>query len=172
MALQTKEFIGSTSSSLWTYKIVVTENSVDEDNETSSITVENFIGRGSSSSYFMGTLYVTYSAGGQTYTEEKYISSGTIGAGSYFSLGSLTFSIPHTEDRTTISVSGSMSTSQFNPSSGSASGEITLTEIEKGRLRIGVNNEYKKAIPYLGVNGVWKKCKAYIGVNNTWKKGE
>ena len=172
MALQRKEFIGSTSSSLWTYKIVVTENSIDEDNENSSVTIENFLGRASSSSYFAGTLTVNYSVGGQSYSEEKYINSGTISSGGYCSLGSRTFTIPHTDEPMNISVGGSMSTSNFNPNSASASGEITLTEIVKGKIRIGVGNEYKKAIPYLGVNGEWKKCKAYIGKDGVWKKGE
>lgn len=174
MGLQSKEILGTTSSSdRWTFKIIVTENSVDEESGTSNVTIENFLGRPSfqSSSYFAGNLTVNYSAGGQNYSEDKYLSSGTIPAGGWFSIGSHSFTIKHTTEPITINVGGSMSTSSFNPNSASASGTITLTEI-LGIFRLGVNGVWKKTTTYLGVNGIWKKCKVHIGSNGTWKKGE
>lgn len=173
MALQSKTITGSTSdSSRWTFKTVVTENSINEDNETHSVTIENFIGRPStqSSSYFMGNYTSKYTCGNQSYSEDKYLSSGTISAGGWVSIGSHTFTIPHTTDPMTINVGGSMSSTSFNPSSASASGSITLAEM-LSKIRIGVGGVWKKATAYLGVNGVWKKCKVYIGKNNEWKKG-
>ena len=52
-----------------------------------------------------------------------------------------------------------------------ASGTADLPTIEVSTLRLGVNNQWKKATPYLRVNGSWKKCKAYLRVNGSWKKG-
>jgi len=173
MALQTKEFIGTTSSSdRWTFKTVVTENSIDEDNETSSITIENFLGRPSNqtSSFFSGNLKVIYEIEGQEpYDEDKYIASDTIYPGGWYSIGSHTFTVPNTG--ATLAISGSMSTSNFNPNSASAEGKITLTEI-LGKIRVRINNSWKKAVAYIGVSGTWKKCKVYIGKNNTWKPGK
>lgn len=174
MALQTKTISGSTSDSAkWTFKLEVTENSINEDSEESSVKVEVFIGRPSTqtSSYFMGNYDLKYNVGGQEHTDEDlYKSSGTIAAGGWCSMGSHTFDIPHTEEPMTIDINVSMSDTSFNPSSASASGNITLTEI-LSRVRIGVGGVWKKATAYLGVNGVWKKCKVYIGKNNEWKKG-
>jgi len=170
MALQTIEIIGETSSSdKWTFKTIVTENSVNEENETSSITIENFLGRTTwqSSSYFEGNLSVSYRAGEESYDEYKYLNSGTIAPGSWYSIGSHTFDIPNNGE--TIEVGGSMSTSYFNPNSASSSGEITLSEI-LGKVRLMISGEWKKTKVYIGVNGEWKKAKPYIGVNGEWKK--
>ena len=174
MALQSKTIIGSTSDSAkWTFKAVVTENSINEDNETSSVKVEVFLGRPSTqtSSYFAGNYDLKYNVGGKEHIDEDLSkSSGTISAGGWCSIGSHTFDIPHIEEPMEIDINVSMSGASFNPSSASASGKITLTEI-LGGLRIGIGEVWKKATAYLGVNGVWKKCKVYIGKNNEWKKG-
>lgn len=128
---KTSTITGSTNSSVWTFKTVAVENSINKTNKTSNITVTNYIGRKSSSgsSYFMGTYTTKYNCGGKTYSETLYKNSGTIAAGGWYKLGSHTFTITHTEEPMTINVGGSMSTSAFNPSSASASGTITLTEI-------------------------------------------
>ncbi|QWT55610.1 hypothetical protein KP626_01585 [Christensenella sp. MSJ-20] len=44
---------GSTSSSVWTHRLVVTEGSADIANNTSPLTVEVYIGRVSSSGSYM-----------------------------------------------------------------------------------------------------------------------
>ena len=129
---KTSTIDGSTNSSVWDFKTVVIENSIDKTNGTSTVTVENYLGRISSSSYFMGTYTTTYNCGDKTYSETLYKNSGTISAGSWFKLGSHTFTIAHTTEPMTVNVSGSMNTSAFNPSNASASGSITLTTIEKG----------------------------------------
>lgn len=122
---------GSTSSSVWAFKTVATEVSIDRINKTSTILVENYLGRpsSSSSSYFMGNLTINYTCNGKTESETVYKNSGTIAAGGWCKLGSRTFTITHTTEPMTISVGGSMSTSAFSPSSASANGSITLTEI-------------------------------------------
>jgi len=103
------------------------------------------------------------------YDEDKYIASDTIYPGGWYSIGSHTFTVPNTG--ATLAISGSMSTSNFNPNSASAEGKITLTEI-LGKIRVRINNSWKKAVAYIGVSGTWKKCKVYIGKNNTWKPGK
>ena len=174
MALQTKTFIGTTSSpTLWTWKIEVIENSINEDNNTSSVTVNNYLGRvPSSGSYFSGSATMSYSAGGQNFGENKSYGETTIGAGQYVLMGSHTFTIEHTSEPMNIGASGSMSNATFNPNTASADGTMTLTEIIQGILRLRVNGAWKKATAYLRVNGTWKKCKAYLRLGNAWKKGE
>lgn len=122
---------GSTSSSNWTFKTVATEESVDKENKTSTVTITNYIGRptSSNSSYFMGTLTINYKCGDQSESETVYKNSGTVSSGGWYKLGSRTFTIAHTEEPMKINVGGSMSTSDFSPSSASANGSITLTTI-------------------------------------------
>ena len=160
MALQTKTINGSTSSGNWTYKIEVTENSIDEDNMTSSVTMTLYLGRapGTSTTYFGGTLTNNYNCGGQTYSESHYQYENNISAGQFRQIGTHTFTVSNTGSPTTISISASMSTGDFTPSSASASGSMDLTEIIQGIFRLGVNGSWKKATPYLRVNGSWKKC--------------
>lgn len=122
---------GSTNSNYWTFKTVAVEESINKNNNTSTIKVTNYLGRNSSagSSYFKGTYTTNYICGNETHKETMYRSSGTISAGGWYELGSHTFTISHTEEPMNINVGGSMSTSDFNPSSASASGNITLTKI-------------------------------------------
>lgn len=173
MALQTKTIYGSTSSANWTYKIEVIENSIDEDNLTSNITMRLYLGRapGTSTTFFGGDLTNSYNCGGETFSETSYHYESNIVAGEYRLIGSHTFNVSNTGSPTTINISASMSTSQFTPSSASASGTMTLTEIIQGIFRLRVSGAWKKATPYLRVNGAWKKCKAYLRDSGSWKKG-
>ncbi len=173
MALQTQTIYGSTSSSNWTYKIEVDENSIDEDNLTSNITMRLYLGRasGTSQTWFGGTLTSNYNCGGQTYSESGYHYEPSVVAGNYYLIGTHTFNVSNSGSPTTINISASMYTNEFTPSSASASGTMTLTEIIQGIFRLGKSSQWKNATAYLGVNGQWKKCKVYLGVNGTWKKG-
>ena len=170
MALQTKTIYGSTSSSNWTYKIELIENSIDENNLTSNITMKLYLGRasGASQTWFGGNLTSYYNCGGQTYSETGYHTEGTVLPGQYYLIGTHTFNVYNTGSPTTINVSASMSTSEFTPSSASASGTMTLTEIIQGIFRLGNSSQWKNAVAYLGVNNQWKKCKVYFGDNNSW----
>ena len=129
---KTSNITGSTSDNAkWTFKTVATETKIDTVNKTSTVTIANYIGRPSSnkSSYFAGNLTINYKCGDQTFSETVYRNSGTISSGGWYKLGSHTFTIEHTTEPMNINVGGSMSTSEFNPNSASASGTITLTEI-------------------------------------------
>lgn len=135
MALQTKTFLGTTSdSSKWTWKIEAIEESADVSTKKSKVTVKNYIGRTSSagSSFFQGSANLKYVAGTQTYPETyKATSRVNVPAGGWVLLGSHTFDeVDNTgtdTNPTKITVSGSMSTSDFNPSTANATGTMTLT---------------------------------------------
>lgn len=135
MALQTKTFQGSTSdSSKWTWKIEAIEESADISTKKSKITVKSYIGRPSNQtdSHFQGSANLKFVVGDQTYTE-KYTANSKVyvDAGKWVLVGSHTFDdINNTGTDTSptkITVSGSMSTSDFNPNTASATGIMTLT---------------------------------------------
>lgn len=129
---------GSTSSSsLWTFKLVVTENSTNITNNTSSVTVDAYIGRPSSAngSYMYGArISCPVSVTGCDKQTISYNNSGqvNIGSGAWLKIGSVTFpSVPHSADGSkTITVSASF-TNNIKPSSGSASGTVILTTIPR-----------------------------------------
>ena len=128
--MNTKTIIGTTSSpSLWTYKIVITETSTDTTNRTSTIKVEHFLGRksGAGSSYFEGAYTIKSVVAGETKTSNKSMYSGTISAGGWKSIGSHTFTVSNTGNPTNISISGQQTSSIFSPTSSSASGNMNLT---------------------------------------------
>ena len=127
---------GSTSSSVWTHRLVVTEGSADIANNTSPLTVEVYIGRVSSSGSYMygakisGVVSVT-GAGSQSYSYNNP-NRVNIGAGEWLHIATVTFSaVPHDADGSkTVTVSDSF-TNNINPRSGSASGSVTLTTIPR-----------------------------------------
>lgn len=125
---------GSTSSSLWTYKLEVTENSYSIENNTSSVTVTAYIGRASSTSYLGGSWSGSITVDGSTQNMSGTIPYPTyINGGGWLELSTKTFSsVPHTSDGSkTASVSSSFSSSAFTPSSASASGDVILTTIPR-----------------------------------------
>lgn len=125
--------LGSTSSSLWTFKLEVREGDYNILNNTSPVTVEAFIGRIQQSSYMTGaeiSCPVTITGVGTQTISGRY-TTGTIPAGGWYSLGSTTFTVPHeTDGSKTISISASF-TNDVSPSSGSASGSLILTKIPR-----------------------------------------
>lgn len=135
MALQSKTITGKTSSSVWTWKIVVIEESADVITKKSQVTIENYLGRPSSAggSYFQGSSKLKFEADDQEYS--KNYSSGSVvnvGAGKWKKLGSYTFDVDNNGTvgkPTTIDVSGSMSGANFSPSSASANGTLDLTPL-------------------------------------------
>lgn len=175
MALQIKEKIGETNNERWTFKQVATENSIAEDSNDSSVTVELFLGRADSQSYVGGSYSCYVTVGDKTKSFSGTIPYPTyINGSAWYSLGSITFDwVEHNDDGTkTVTIKSSLSSTAFTPSSASAEDEMTLTPIDIGTIRIVVNNEIKRATPYYGVNYEWKKCKAYVGDNYEWKKGK
>lgn len=128
---------GSTSSSLWSFKLEVVENSTSIANNASKLTVTAYIGRPSSAggSYLYGAnISCPVSVTGVTAKTITYSNAGqvNIAAGGWLSLGSVTFdSVPHDADGSkTVTVSASF-TSDIAPANGSASGSVKLTNIAR-----------------------------------------
>lgn len=128
---------GSTSSSLWNFRLEVTEGTPSVENNTSPVTVKAYIGRVSSAagSYLYGakiscTVKVT-GCDAQTisYNNPNRVN---VAAGEWLLIGSTTFSsVPHDDDGSkTVAVSASF-TNNISPASGSASGSFQLTTISR-----------------------------------------
>lgn len=135
---QTKTMTGSTNSSLWTWKHIVYEYFDDDYITTnkSKIVVESYLGRpsGQSTQSFGGTASINITCDGDSKTTSRTWNYGAnhIAGGGWFCIQSETFYVEHKADGTkSISVSSSLSTSDFNPRSASASGDITLTTIPR-----------------------------------------
>ena len=177
MALQTKTVEGTTNHARWVWKMEIVENSINEDDLTSNVTVTSYLGRHPSygSESFGGTAYVGITCGSETSDLTKTWNYGHtyLSGGQYYAIHSHTFTVKHNEDGTgSVYIESWLTTSDFVPNSAKAETTFTLTTIEVGTVRIAVNGEYKRGTPYVGVNGQWRKAKAYIGVSNQWKKGK
>lgn len=135
---QTKTMTGSTNSSLWTWKHIVYEYFDDDYITTnkSKIVVESYLGRpsGQSTQSFGGTASINITCNGDSRTTSRTWNYGAnhIAGGGWFCIQSETFYVEHNADGTkSISVSSSLSTSDFNPHTTGASGDITLTTIPR-----------------------------------------
>lgn len=135
MSLRTKTINGSTNSSSWKFKLVAIENSTSQSTNKSNLTVEAFIGRGSTGSYMIGAkLSCLINVTGCNSQTLNYSESGkvTVGANSWVSLGSKTFEVPHNDNgKKDITISAEF-TNNVSPSNGSASGLMSLTNIPRG----------------------------------------
>lgn len=134
MALQSKTINGSTNlPTLWSHKIVVTENSTSVANNTSSITVTAYIGViNRTSSYMTGSsISCTIKVTGCSNQVISYSGSPTIYSGKDLNIGSKTFTVPHNNDgNKTVTISSSF-TNNVRPESGGSSGNMTLTYIPR-----------------------------------------
>lgn len=135
---QTKTITGSTSSSTWTWKQVITESWADDYLTTnkSIVKVETFMGRATNSSTasFGGTATTKIICDGITRSKSQSwnYQSFWISGGGWKLIQTEEFPVEHEADGTkTITVSSSLSTSDFNPNSASANGSITLTTIPR-----------------------------------------
>lgn len=134
MALQTKTITGSTSSSNWSWKMEIIENSISIEDNTSSITVKSYLGRPYSASYFGGDADVNITCNGDSRTtNNKTFSYPTnVAKEGWALIQTETFTVEHNADgKKTISASSKLSNSSFTPSSASASGEMELTYIPR-----------------------------------------
>lgn len=128
---------GSTASSYWTFKLVATEGTPNESNNTSPLTVQVYIGRSANvgGSYMWGaSISCPVNVTGCATQTITYKNSGqvNIAAGGWLLIGSTTFSaVPHNADGSkTVTVSASF-TNNVSPASGNASGSVTLTTIAR-----------------------------------------
>ena len=147
---QTKTKNGSTSSSVWKWKQVVTEYWETDPSHAeyylttnkSFVKVEGFLGRGDSASYFGGSAKTTFVCGGKTKENTKtYTYPTNVAANGWYSMYSYTFEMQHDPDGTkTIDVSTKMTTTAFNPNSASAKDTITLTAIPRKANLLSATN--------------------------------
>lgn len=164
MALQVKEFIGSTSDSQrWTWKIIATENNYIEGGVVSpnkvTITIDEYIGRPSwqSSSYIDGgSATFGFQAGSNTYSHQKSgIREYDVAANTWRLLDSYTFVVDDTgtvDNPTEITVKGTMSGANFNPNSANANGTMKLTPLHKPpEIGIATMEEFNSKLINLGV---------------------
>ena len=121
---------GSTNSSAWTFKLEATETAYSIPNKNSTVRVQVYLGRANSQSYLGGNYNLSVKCAGQTQNANGNIPYPTyINGGSWYLLKTFTFTVSNTGNPTTISISSSMSSSDFTPSSASASGNLTLTKL-------------------------------------------
>lgn len=153
MALQSKTITGSTNNSNWSHKLVVIENSTNINNNTSSLTVEAYIGRNTNASYMYGAnINCNISVTGCGNQSLRYSNSGRvdIAGGGWLKIGQITFNVPHNSDgKKDISISSNF-TNNISPSSGSANGSMILTAIPRyANISHSINNT---SLDYILVN--------------------
>lgn len=138
------QFIGSTNKST-KLMLDVTEGSYNINNNTSPVTVKAYLGYSSSNTYMYGAnINITVSCTSCSDRSISFYNSGTtyIYTNSWTYLGETTFTVPHNNDGSkSIAISASMSNS-VEPSSGSASGSMTLTTIPRASEISSMSNVY------------------------------
>lgn len=138
MALQTREFTGTTGSTYWTWKIKVIEDNYTENGVVSTnkvnITIEEYLGRkkGSGDSFFDGRATLKFTAG--TQSKSKSFSGGaSVKDSAWHKIGTHTFEGVDNngtlENPTQLSVSGSLVDAVFSPKTAKASGTLSLTPL-------------------------------------------
>ena len=128
--------IGSTNTSVWTFKLETTEGAYDIANNTSPLTVDIYIGRISSSGSYMTGAKISGEVTCTGCNNLKFSFNKSdrldIGAGKWYKIASVTFSaVPHDPDGSKIVNVSASFTSNISPKSGSAAGDVTLTTIPR-----------------------------------------
>lgn len=120
--------IGSTNNSAWTYKLEVNEIDTSVQDRTSTVRVQVYLGRASSTSYLGGNYSTSVNCGGQSQSENGNISYPTyISGGDWLLLKTFDFVVANENNPTTIAISSTFSSSDFTPSYASANGSMQLT---------------------------------------------
>lgn len=126
---------GTTTTDFWTFKLEVAEGTPNVANNTSPVTVDVYIGRHTVESY-MYAPYINCTVSCTGVSNKSFVFSTSsridIATGAYYKIGSVTFSaVPHNADGTKTVTIGASFTNTIKPSSGSASGSVTLTTIAR-----------------------------------------
>lgn len=164
------------------------ENSIDESNNSSILTITASLG--SNNSAFSvggaGTLYLYWyddNLGQETLIDSLYITQ--CGNTDNYHYGTKTITKTYEAQHSNNGILSGYSKAKWVRGNGGnnypnlvpVSGEIAtsltlLTEIEQGTLRIYKNNTFYKAKAYIWKNNTWKLCRAYVRKNGTWKNGK
>lgn len=152
---QTKTIDGTTSSSsYWTWKQVISEYFDDDYLETnkSIVVVQTYMGvaSGKTTGSFGGTATTNITCAGDSRSRSQtwIYQSFYINPGSWKLIQEESFTIAHGNDgKKSISVSSSLSTSDFSPNSASASGTMELTTIPRASDVAVANTDLGQNIP-------------------------
>lgn len=139
---------GSTNSNNWTFKLEAYEiGNYDITNNTSTVQVDMYLGRANSRSYLGGNWSGSITVEGSTqYLNGKIPYPTYINAGEWLYLGTRSYTVTHNTDGTKVaSISASMSSSEFTPSSAWASGNLTLTTIPRASSVTATNTDIGSA---------------------------
>ena len=174
---------GSTNNSNWTYKLEVSETGYSVQDRTSTVQVKTYIGRASSQSYLGGGYSNSVSVtGASSQSQSGKIPYPTyINGGAWYELQTFTFTVPNTGNPTTITISSSMSSSNFTPSSCSASGTMqltvlhldpvinTATMVETNSVLTALNVPNTTVVQYLSKKTITLSATAYDSATLTYR---
>ena len=125
---------GSTNNSNWGLFVDLNETSYSVGNNNSNVRASVYLYRTSSASYYGGSATIAVTVNGEYKSTGFYPSYPTnigAGEGNAHLVATFDFTVPHNADGSkTVSMSMSWS-ANFSPSSGSASGSISLTNIPR-----------------------------------------
>lgn len=174
---------GSTNNSNWTYKLEVSETGYSVQDRTSTIQVKTYLGRASSQSYLGGNYSNSVSiTGASSQSQSGNIPYPTyINGGAWLLLKTFTFTVPNTGNPTTITISSSFSSSDFTPSSASASGTMqltvlhldpvinTATMVETNSVLTALNVPNTTIVQYLSKKTITLSATAYDNATLTYR---
>lgn len=170
MALQTKTYSSAKSSMAFTLKLTLTENSVSDTANTSSITYKLVLTSG-------GWWFSDHAHGHKITLGGKVVSEVTYAAGknqvsldtnSSLTIASGTIVVTHDADGDkNLSASFSFYTAYTDTLSGS--GAMALTHINRGLVYIDNGSKLVAAQVYIDNGSEWKLAIPYIDNGTTWK---
>ena len=140
---------GSTNNSQWTFKVEVVEGEHDIENNNSPVIATMYLGRASSKSYVGGNYTGNITIDGDSHDLSGEIPYPTyIDGGKWYPVASWSKTVNHNDDGSKkISVSASLSSNYFTPSSSTASGEVELTTIPRASDIAVSNTDLGQNIP-------------------------
>lgn len=172
MALQTKTYKSATSSKAFTLELTLTENSISDTANTSSVTYKLVLKSG-------GWYFSDYSHGHKITLGGKVVSEVThtayqnqvsLGANSSLTIASGTIVVAH-DSKGDLDLSASFSFYTSYTGTLSGSGTMALTHINRGlvyidngskmvacQVYIDNGTEWKLALPYVDNGSAWKLC--------------
>lgn len=129
---------GSTGDSNWTFSIDWSESGGSDRNNQSKVKAKVYIGRASTQSYLGGNYSLTITINGSRQTFSGNIPYPTyINGGAWLFLKEKEVTVTHDSNGSkTCEISASMSSSDFWPNSCSASGDATLTALDRSEPTI------------------------------------
>lgn len=139
--------IGDTNNSNWKLLLEAYETSYSVSNNTSTVKVDMYLRRINRQGYLGGNWSGSITVDGST----QYLSGNIpyptyVNADNNLYLGSKEYTVGHNTDGTKVAgVSASFSSSDFTPSSGSASGNLTLTTIPRASSVTATNTDIGSA---------------------------